>query len=103
MPLIWNHSIRLPGLAIAIALATMQSASGQAPTAENATVAALQQPPDTAALERAVRTIDAEMARRLWDDPQIKNFIGLSENAYDFTDPNGSPGFGVHKPTEAAR
>jgi len=27
-------------------------------------------------------------------DPAIKNFRGLAENAYDFTDPDGGPGFG---------
>ena len=26
--------------------------------------------------------------------PAIKNFRGLAENAYDFTDPDGGPGFG---------
>jgi Protein of unknown function (DUF3306) len=33
--------------------------------------------------------------RRAWmADPAIRNFVGLSENAWDFTDPSAMPGFG---------
>jgi hypothetical protein len=33
--------------------------------------------------------------RRAWTaDPAIRDFIGLSENAWDFNDPSGVPGFG---------
>ena len=32
--------------------------------------------------------------RALLNDPAIRNFRGLSENDWDFTDPNGVPGFG---------
>jgi hypothetical protein len=33
--------------------------------------------------------------RRVWTaDPAIRNFIGLSENAWDFNTPGGVPGFG---------
>jgi len=32
--------------------------------------------------------------RDLWHDPMIKNFIGLAENAWDFTAPEIVPGFG---------
>jgi hypothetical protein len=33
--------------------------------------------------------------RKAWSsDPAIRDFIGLSENAWDFNDPNGIPGFG---------
>ena len=33
--------------------------------------------------------------RRAWtSDPAIRDFIGLAENAWDFTAPNGVPGFG---------
>jgi hypothetical protein len=33
--------------------------------------------------------------RRVWAaDPSIRDFIGLAENAWDFTDPNAMPGFG---------
>jgi hypothetical protein len=33
--------------------------------------------------------------RRAWTtDPAIRDFIGLAENAWDFNDPNGMPGFG---------
>ena len=34
--------------------------------------------------------------RRAWAaDPAIRDFIGLAENAWDFTDPNAMPGFGA--------
>lgn len=33
--------------------------------------------------------------RRAWvADPAIRDFVGLAENAWDFNDPNGIPGFG---------
>src|SRR5260370_7016162 len=41
--------------------------------------------------------------RRAWSsDPAIRGFIGLSENAWDFTAPEGVPGFGPFAP-DAAR
>jgi len=41
--------------------------------------------------------------RRVWSsDPAIRDFIGLSENAWDFTAPDGVPGFGPFAP-DAAR
>ena len=34
--------------------------------------------------------------RRAWVmDPAIRDFVGLAENAWDFTDPNAMPGFGA--------
>jgi hypothetical protein len=34
--------------------------------------------------------------RRAWSsDPAIRDFIGLSENSWDFTAPDGVPGFGT--------
>src|SRR6202022_1853538 len=33
--------------------------------------------------------------RRAWNsDPAIRDFVGLSENAWDFNDPHAMPGFG---------
>lgn len=103
MPPCWNRSVCVSSLICSIVLATVQSAPGETPPADNATFAVLQRAPDSAAMERAARTIDANIARTLWDDPQTRNFIGLSENSYDFTDPNGAPGFGAFTPTELAR
>jgi len=41
--------------------------------------------------------------RRAWNsDPAIRDFIGLSENAWDFTAPEGVPGFAPFAP-DAAR
>jgi hypothetical protein len=44
--------------------------------------------------------VPAELARaalrRAWvADPAIRNFVGLAENDWDFTDPNAMPGFGA--------
>ncbi len=40
--------------------------------------------------------------RRAWSsDPAIRDFIGLSENAWDFTAPEGVPGFGPFSPDDA--
>ncbi|MDQ2953626.1 MAG: DUF3306 domain-containing protein, partial [Pseudomonadota bacterium] len=42
--------------------------------------------------------------RRAWSaDPAIRDFIGLSENSWDFTAPNGVPGFGPLDPAEIPR
>ena len=103
MPLGWVHSIRLLALLVSIAAAAVKPASGQTQIAVDATVAALRETPESVAVERAVATMEAGMARDLWTDPQIKNFIGLSENAYDFTDPSGVPGFGPVISTDAMR
>jgi Protein of unknown function (DUF3306) len=41
--------------------------------------------------------------RRAWTaDPAIRDFIGLAENQWDFTDPAGIPGFGPLAPGEGA-
>src|SRR6185369_16933368 len=42
--------------------------------------------------------------RRVWTaDPAIRDFVGLAENAWDFTDPNAMPGFGPLEMTEEVR
>ena len=42
--------------------------------------------------------------RRVWTvDPAIRDFVGLAENAWDFTDPNAMPGFGPLEDTEQVR
>ena len=42
--------------------------------------------------------------RRAWTaDPVIRDFVGLSENAWDFTDPNAMPGFGPLELTDDVR
>jgi hypothetical protein len=41
--------------------------------------------------------------RRVWtSDPAIRDFIGLAENQWDFTDPTTIPGFGPLEPTDSA-
>jgi hypothetical protein len=51
------------------------------------------------------RGVPAELTqaalRRAWAaDPAIRDFIGLSENSWDFTAPGGVPGFGPMRPTD---
>ena len=42
--------------------------------------------------------------RRVWTaDPAIRDFVGLAENAWDFTDPAAMPGFGPLESTEDVR
>ena len=42
--------------------------------------------------------------RRVWAaDPVIRNFVGLAENSWDFTDPTAMPGFGPLEATEQVR
>ncbi|WBL81550.1 DUF3306 domain-containing protein [Bradyrhizobium xenonodulans] len=41
------------------------------------------------------RELTRAALRRAWTaDPAIRDFVGLAENAWDFTDPNAMPGFG---------
>jgi hypothetical protein len=42
--------------------------------------------------------------RRAWSaDPKIRDFVGLSENSWDFNDPGAMPGFGPLELTEEIR
>lgn len=39
--------------------------------------------------------------RRVWsEDPKIRDFVGIAENQWDFTDPNSIPGFGALGPLD---
>jgi uncharacterized protein DUF3306 len=55
-----------------------------------------------AGVPEALRTA---VLRKVWtSDPAIRDFIGLSENAWDFNDPAGIPGFGpLEMPAEQVR
>lgn len=43
--------------------------------------------------------------RRAWAiDPQVRDFVGIAENQWDFTDPSGVPGFGpIGSPDDVRR
>jgi hypothetical protein len=42
--------------------------------------------------------------RRAWsEDPAIRDFVGLSENSWNFNDPTAMGGFGAIEPAEVAR
>ena len=59
----------------------------------------------TVAFERtAITTPGISGERRdfkaLWRDPAIRNYVGLSENSWDFNAPGGVPGFGPLNPKQ---
>jgi hypothetical protein len=59
----------------------------------------------TAFLQKGVPADLARAAlRRVWTaDPAIRDFVGLAENAWDFTDPAAMPGFGPLEATDEVR
>jgi hypothetical protein len=88
------------------ASATLQP---QTISVENETSEAIGEPPPLPPIESIDAASDitpflapgvpAELTRRalrqIWQaDPAIRDFVGLSENAWDFNAPNGVPGFG---------
>jgi len=61
---------------------------------------------DVAAFLKAGVPVDLTRAalRRVWTiDPSIRDFVGLAENSWDFTDPAAIPGFGPLEDTEQVR
>jgi hypothetical protein len=56
-------------------------------------------------LARGVPTeLTRQALRKAWQsDPAIRDFIGLSENSWDFNAPDGVPGFGSLTPEEISR
>jgi Protein of unknown function (DUF3306) len=103
-------------------LKTSPSAAGE--TAPPAQLAAAEeaQPPAAAESLPPIEAIDGETdirgflgdgvpaalsraaLRRAWaSDPVIREFVGLSENAWDFTAPEGIPGFGTISADEIRR
>jgi hypothetical protein len=67
---------------------------------EPVTVPAALPPPATARPDlesaRGGRTVSAAELRALIADPAVRDFKGLSENAWDFNRPAGIPGFGPY-------
>jgi hypothetical protein len=100
----WIHRMTAQSWQVPICLSVLLVstivAAGEAVVPVETPVASLApvfQPPSPPAVRR---TIDAAAARLLWNDPAIRNFIGLSENAQDFTDPDAIPGFGRLGPAD---
>ena len=57
---------------------------------------------DGSGTERS-RPTGAPDIRVLIADPAIRNFIGLAENSYNFTDPNAVPGFEPMPPSNSSK
>lgn len=59
----------------------------------------------SAFLQKGVPTeLTCAALRRVWTaDPAIRDFVGLAENAWDFTDPNAMPGFGPLESSDEVR
>jgi hypothetical protein len=45
-------------------------------------------------------SISPNEMRALMADPAISDFVGLAENAFDFSKPDGVPGFGPMRPSD---
>src|ERR687896_446402 len=92
--------------------ATTDSAGETAAEAENFDPANLP-PLESITAETDIRAyfargVPAELARaalrRAWaSDPAIRDFVGLAENAWDFTAPETIPGFGSSVPPDVTR
>jgi hypothetical protein len=54
---------------------------------------AAQEAADTTGSTQPRKLTATEIIRELLGDPAIKNFVGPSENAWDFNTPKGVPGF----------
>ena len=80
---------------VAHGFAAAESAAAQA---SQMTAMFWSQPANAGAVAR--RVIEPAEARALWDDPQIKILRTEMENAWDFTAPNGVPGFGPLSPED---
>src|SRR5688572_23193869 len=91
-----------------------QAASGEAARKSEAEFDPASLPPiesitavsDVTAFLRAGVPVELTRAalRRVWTaDPAIRDFVGLAENAWDFTDPTAMPGFGPLESTEEVR
>jgi hypothetical protein len=87
-------------LCLSLLLVSTIAVAGEAIMPVETPVAALRPVAEAPSPPAARRTIDAATARTLWNDPAIRNFIGLSENAHDFTDPNAIAGFGTLGPAD---
>src|SRR5262245_15262393 len=84
-------------LSAAPALAPDAAAQEDLPQSE---VAALPHVPGPRACKRERRTSASAMGpardfRVLWADPSVRNFVGVSENGWDFNRPESIPGFGT--------
>lgn len=88
----------LRAFCITLQTVALGMAAAEAATAHTAQMTAMLwlQPAGAGAIAR--RFIEPAEARALWDDPQIKVLRTEMENAWDFTAPDGVPGFGPLPP-----
>ena len=74
--------------------------AAEAATAQASQMTAMLWSQPASAGTAARRFIEPAEARALWDDPQIKVLRTEMENAWDFTKPDGAPGFGPLSPED---
>lgn len=87
----------LPARAAEIAKPISRAADETTPTAPLPPIESIEAASDITAFLAPGVPLELTRAalRRVWTaDPAIRNFIGLSENAWDFNAPGGVPGFG---------
>jgi hypothetical protein len=87
-----SRMLKLPLSSLWVVALTVVAAAQETPPPTS--IASLPNPAtiDGSGAERS-RPTGAPDIRVLIADPAIRNFIGLAENSYNFTDPNGVPGF----------
>jgi hypothetical protein len=85
---------------IALQTVALGMAAAEAATMQASQMTAMLWSQPAAAGTAARRFIEPAEARALWDDPQIKVLRTEMENAWDFTAPNGVPGFGPLSPED---
>jgi Protein of unknown function (DUF3306) len=96
-----EHGPPLPAVEAQDALVTGSPQAGQEPEIDLSKLPPIDSITATTDITAFLRkNIPAEISRaalrRAWAaDPAIRDFVGLAENAWDFTDPNAMPGFGA--------
>lgn len=94
-----NWTVALSAIAVLAASVPAAAQEGRNPPE----VAAIPETPTNGNSTDPVRSPagPARDYRVLWADPAIKDFVGASENSWDFTKPDSIPGFGslpYHEP-----
>ena len=90
----------LRAFCVTLQCAALGMTAAEAATAHVSQMTAMLWSQPAAAGTAARRFIEPAEARALWDDPQIKRIRIEMENAWDFTAPNGVPGFGPLSPED---
>ena len=95
-----------PGEAAAPADESMEGSAPAEPTIDLSSLPSLEEITASTDIRAFLQAgVPAELTkaalRRVWSaDPAIRDFIGIAENQWDFTDPSSIPGFGPLQPSD---